>query len=126
MNKTLKILIISIICIILTLTVWILSVIAYQKHKSEKIIDHVIERKGWDKKIKHEKMSFNIMMGDAEKWVVYKDQPNVHYCYVVTPKPALSNSDNDYIVTDMTELEKKESYYKYILEEEPYVSKNKS
>ena len=61
MKKILKILITSIIVIIISLTVWTFSVITYQKHKSEKIIDHVIERKGWDKKIKNEKMSFNIM-----------------------------------------------------------------
>ena len=55
MKKILKILITSIIVIIIALTVWTFSVITYQKHKSEKIIDHVIERKGWDKKIKNEK-----------------------------------------------------------------------
>lgn len=87
MNKILKILITSIIVIIITLTVWTFSVITYQKHKSEKIINHVIERKGWDKKIKNEKMSFNIMMGYAEKDIVFKDQPYSEYEYNVTPAP---------------------------------------
>ena len=54
MNKILKILITSIIVVIIILTVWTFSVITYQKHKSEEIIDNVIKRKGWDKKIKNE------------------------------------------------------------------------
>lgn len=117
---------ISIICIILTLTVWIFSVIAYQKHKSEKIIDHVIERKGWDKKIKHEKMSFNIMMGEGEKWIVFKDQPHSEYIYTVTPSPAPWTNNKEYKIWGETNLEKKESYYKYLLDGEPYMSKNES
>lgn len=87
MKKILKILITSIIVIIITLTVWTFSVITYQEHKSEKIINHVIERKGWDKKIKNEKMSFNIMMGYAEKDIVFKAQPYSEYEYNVTPAP---------------------------------------
>ncbi|MCG2286417.1 MULTISPECIES: DUF3139 domain-containing protein [Staphylococcus] len=120
MNKILKILITSIIVIIITLTVWTFSVITYQKHKSEKIINHVIERKGWDKKIKNEKMSFNIMMGYAEKDIVFKDQPYSEYEYNVTPAPAPWTDDKEYKVWGETDLQKKDSYYKYLLESEPY------
>lgn len=120
MKKILKILITSIIVIIITLTVWTFSVITYQEHKSEKIIDHVIERKGWDKKIKNEKMSFNIMMGYAEKDIAFKDQPYSEYEYNVTPAPAPWTDDKEYKVWGETDLQKKESYYKYLLESEPY------
>ncbi|OAN23833.1 DUF3139 domain-containing protein [Staphylococcus capitis] len=120
MKKILKILITSIIVIIIALTVWTFSVITYQKHKSEEIIDYVIERKGWDKKIKNEKMSFNIIMGYAEKDIVFKDQPHNEYEYNVTPSPAPWTDDKEYKVWGEADLQKKDSYYKYLLDEEPY------
>lgn len=120
MKKILKILITSIIVIIIALTVWTFSVITYQKHKSEEIVDYVIERKGWDKKIKNEKMSFNIIMGYAEKDIVFKDQPHNEYEYNVTPSPAPWTDDKEYKVWGETDLQKKDSYYKYLLDEEPY------
>ena len=101
MKKILKILITSIIVIIITLTVWTFSVITYQEHKSEKIIDHVIERK-------------------AEKDIAFKDQPYSEYEYNVTPAPAPWTDDKEYKVWGETDLQKKDSYYKYLLESEPY------
>ena len=118
MKKILKILITSIIVIIITLTVWTFSVITYQEHKSEKIIDHVIERKGWDKKIKNEKMSFNIMMGYAEKDIVFKDQPYSEYEY--NAKTAQWTDDKESPARGHTDLQKKDSSYHYLLESEPY------
>ncbi|MCY1569656.1 DUF3139 domain-containing protein [Staphylococcus pettenkoferi] len=120
MNKFLKILTISFISIIFILVVLFFSVITYQKHKSEEVIDHVIERKGWDEKIKHTKMSYNIAMGYAEKDIIFKDQPHSVYEYHITPSPAPWTNNKEYKVTGETDLKKKESYYKYLLDEELY------
>ncbi|EHM71021.1 hypothetical protein SEVCU012_0990 [Staphylococcus pettenkoferi VCU012] len=65
-------------------------------------------------------MHFNIKMGEAEKEVTYKDQPHSVYTYTVTPSPAPWTDAQEYKVWGETDLEKKESYYKYLLEAEPY------
>lgn len=120
MKKLLQILILSIISIVFILSAVFTTIITYQKLKSEAVINHVISQKGWSKKIKHEEMHFNIKMGKAEKEVTYKNQPHSVYTYTVTPSPAPWTDAQDYKIWGETDLEKKESYYKYLLEAVPY------
>ena len=56
----------------------------------------------------------------AEKDIVFKDQPYSEYEYNVTPAPAPWTDDKEYKVWGETDLQKKDSYYKYLLESEPY------